>query len=427
MAILAILFDNLLALDFLLRYNNIPIKKNLYFLFFPVVSMLPQLLPVFSSSFSVFQVLVVLTVSLAFLVPQSHVPLTKRIISCGVYWGLLVLINTLVLLFSEKVFELGVENISDAKVAIQIIVTISSKMLLFILTRICLRLGGANLSGLQRHYRIIFILTPICGFIASGVIIRFALAYNLSEFDKTLAVILIFILFIFCMSVYFFGVQASKREAAEAELHLLETKNVFEHSHLSELRQLYGQISGMKHDLINHLQCIGGFLVQGQSSEATEYINKLKEQANVIFEFTHTKHQVLNLLVNTKLSLARERGIEAHAEITETDFSGISDLDLTAMLGNMMDNAIEASLNENNPQIILDIRRYHSYRMFTVQNRVSTKVLDGNPNLVTSKPGNGHGLGVKQIQLVAKKNNGHVNFYQQEDMFYARAILPKTE
>lgn len=195
----------------------------------------------------------------------------------------------------------------------------------------------------------------------------------------------------------------------------------------NEIRILHENIRKLKHDMKNHMMVIASYMTSEDYDGAEEYTSKILGKLNSIHSYIETGNSLLNHIVNEKLAQAREKGISVKAEIENLSFERMDSLDFSALLSNMLDNAIEASQKEKTPEIILSIVKKRSYETVLVRNSISKSVLDSNPELLSSKQEkNHHGFGVKQIKELAEKYGGQVEFFEEDGYFCACVMIEAT-
>ena len=96
------------------------------------------------------------------------------------------------------------------------------------------------------------------------------------------------------------------------------------------------------------------------------------------------------------------------------------------MMGNMLDNAIEACEKCRDSQRVIEIKiQMHDNKyLLMIENTAPKNALENNKQLATTKDDTSrHGYGVKSIKSIAEKNNGMVDFSQIEDRFRSTVIL----
>ena len=118
---------------------------------------------------------------------------------------------------------------------------------------------------------------------------------------------------------------------------------VSEQKRIKEIKQLYEEIHSIRHDLKNHLICIDLLAKQGKYNEISDYIQKFsKEIKNIEKNFLFTGNDVLDAILNTKISLAEQEGIRCTAEIN-CGVIPLEQWDISVLIGNLLDNAYEAA------------------------------------------------------------------------------------
>lgn len=165
----------------------------------------------------------------------------------------------------------------------------------------------------------------------------------------------------------------------------------------------------------------------GNNHEAEEYIEKLLHQyESSVFKYIQLDNSAISSILNFKIGRCHQSGIDIKTEIY-TDFEGVSELDICVLLANVLDNAIEASLNVAAPKIILHISDDNGYLHVNVRNRIDKSVLEGNRELSTTKPDRErHGLGTYSISQIVDRYNGMKDYYEKGDFFIVDIWLNKS-
>lgn len=196
-----------------------------------------------------------------------------------------------------------------------------------------------------------------------------------------------------------------------------------------EIHALHQNARRLKHDMKNHFMVISSYLASEKYDDAKAYSAEILDKLNAMHSYVKTGNTLMNHIVNEKLHIARERNIQVKAEIENLSFAQINSMDFTALLGNMLDNAIEASLHEKEDvrEIILLISEKQGYDAICVKNRVSGSVLENNPDLVTTKESdeNTHGIGLTRIKEIIEQYSGIYDIYETDGYFCFAVFIPK--
>ena len=200
----------------------------------------------------------------------------------------------------------------------------------------------------------------------------------------------------------------------------------------AELRELHQNVRQLKHDMKNHLMVLTAYLNDGEIESAKAYTSELLDKFSTMHSYIETGNVLLNHIINEKLSYAKSQGILVKAEIENLAFAKMNRMDFSALLSNMLDNAIEALVREKESktlqklqmQIIISAQR--GYETICVKNQTSYSVFEENPNLETSKKEKAlHGLGVGRIKTIVAQYGGMADFYEEEKFFCVKVFIPK--
>ncbi len=204
------------------------------------------------------------------------------------------------------------------------------------------------------------------------------------------------------------------------QLQNLQAEYSREKDQSEEIRKLHENARRLKHDMKNHIMVIAAFLNANQLEQAKEYLTKIMDKLNLAYSYIETGNSIMNYIINTKLDYAQKQGIYVKAEIENLTFYGMEQVDFSALLSNLLDNAIEASLFSKHKEIHVAILKKRGYDTILIKNRIDESILKQNPTLTsTKKEQEGHGFGIKQIRQIIEKYDGLIDYYEENGMFCA--------
>lgn len=190
-----------------------------------------------------------------------------------------------------------------------------------------------------------------------------------------------------------------------------------------EICRIQEQMRALKHDMKNHTLVILSYLEENQVEEAKAYAGELLDKLNKMYTYVNVGNSLLNYIINNKLSMAKEQGIEIKAEIENLAFDYMDSVDFSSLLNNLLDNAIHGALESNCPELEVQISSQKGFDIITVKNSIDESVLEKNPEFVSTKEEPGHGYGMKQIKRIVDKYDGEIDIYEKENHFIVSIML----
>lgn len=190
-----------------------------------------------------------------------------------------------------------------------------------------------------------------------------------------------------------------------------------------EVRRIQEQIRALKHDMKNHTLVILSYLEENRIKEARDYAGEILDKLNKMYTYVNVGNALLNYIMNNKLSRAKERGMEIKAEIENLAFDYMDSVDFSALLNNLLDNAILGASESQDKKLEVQIMAKKGFDIITVKNSIDESVLVKNPEFVSTKEEPGHGYGMKQIRSIVEKYQGSIDIYEKNNMFIVSIML----
>ena len=218
----------------------------------------------------------------------------------------------------------------------------------------------------------------------------------------------------------FFSKQIDKRIAAY-QRELIET-------HYREVENMYRQIRGWRHDYRNHIQMMKVLAASGDMDALKAYLDELDTDLNTVDTVVKTGNPMADAILNSKISLARSRNIPTQVDAHIPVKLKMSELDLCCIIGNLFDNAMEASLalpeEKRLIRVYMDMKGtqlYISFTNFTAAKKLS-KVGRG---FKTSK-GEGHGFGLVRMDDIVSRYDGYLSRNSEDGAFTTEILIPQV-
>lgn len=231
---------------------------------------------------------------------------------------------------------------------------------------------------------------------------------------------------VFMMSVLIFHM--NRQYEAEKELARLkaEQAELLERDYTT-LNNAYAVNAKLFHDFHNHIGILRQLLSHSKLEAALQYLDELQAPVLEMTETVWTSDETVDYIINSKAITAKERGIQYQAQVEFPHHTNLRSADLCAVLGNLLDNALEAAqqIPEKEERFVhLTIRRINQMLVIKVENSFCNPPVFGDGAFITSKEKNGlHGWGLKSAQTAAEKYDGMVQTSYTDNIFRAVATL----
>lgn len=194
-----------------------------------------------------------------------------------------------------------------------------------------------------------------------------------------------------------------------------------------EVQNIYQTMRAWRHDYHNHMQSIKAMLEMGKKDELSDYLDNLEKDLDSIDIAIRTGNVGLDAILSSKVSIARKNNIEVNCAAKVPSELSVPDVHLCAIVGNLMDNAIEACEKipaGTAPRFIrIYIGLFKSQLYISVTNSTKEKKRRRLSELVTCKLGE-HGFGLRRIDRLAERYDGYVNRKNEPGVFATEVMLP---
>lgn len=176
------------------------------------------------------------------------------------------------------------------------------------------------------------------------------------------------------------------------------------------------------HDTKKHLAAIQSL---NTDPEISEYISKLSDELASYTNNCHSGNKTLDIMINKYSTECEMRGISFEYDVKACNLREVEDIDLVAILGNIMDNALTASEKSSEKKISLDTTWRNSYSVIIVTNSCDNEPNSFDRQLITTKENQKlHGYGLKSVAKTLKKYNGDFNWkYEAENKIFIATVM----
>ena len=222
--------------------------------------------------------------------------------------------------------------------------------------------------------------------------------------------------------VYIYDI-LNKNYQKELEHKLLEKQNEFYIKQLKIMQQSQNDIKMMRHDINNHMLTISS--MADDNVKLKEYVNDFLKSSEGFEEYSKSGNVIIDSIMNYKLKEAADKEIEIESKITVPTALNISPFDMSIILGNLLDNAIESALkSKNDKKIKIKIYFEKSSLYIHIANAFNGDIIMEDKKYKTTKPNkSNHGLGLLSVSRVLGKYNGQMDISYTKSLFSVKILL----
>ena len=289
------------------------------------------------------------------------------------------------------------------------IITIKTLYFLIILVLIKTIHPGDTSNAIPLEFLVFPALTTVCQFISWYICARLDTRYEV-QFLLSISSCCLFVATVLLFFAYSHQVKKERQTIQiQNELDRLQT----EQSYYQILDQQNQQLMIYAHDAKKHLAAIQAL---NEDPAIGSYVTKLSEQLKDYSKSRNSGNKLLDVMLNKYDIDCKMRGISFEYDVKVCNLSQLEDIDLVAILGNLLDNAITASEQSTEKYISLSTVYRNRYSVIIVNNSCDTPPKQSGNHLISTKAGTGlHGFGLKSVAKAIKKYDGDYEWDYDSD------------
>lgn len=237
-------------------------------------------------------------------------------------------------------------------------------------------------------------------------------------FRSTLALLGIGIILAIC--IY----RLNRQYQYKLENKILTAKLEEEKYMIQKMNEMYEDNQILRHDLRRYLVIAQGMLQHDEIDDLRDYLTEILDGQFGAEQIYHTNSSMVNSVLNDRANICHKNRISYNVKVAGT-ISEMCQINISIILSNLIDNAIEAELKERVREIHVEILPYKNMLQLKVENYISTSVLKENPELKTKKANRArHGIGIKSVKKMVENMDGTYLCEERGDYFVTTILLP---
>ncbi len=276
--------------------------------------------------------------------------------------------------------------------------------------------GIGSDAPLPKSYSVLAVLVPCLSVLFEAVLFT---QETVDDFVYALSLLCLVSLNFLVLSLYD---SIAKRFREQAEADAARQQAAYYQKQAQLIQQNARELTRFRHDIKNHTIALRELIRTGQTEKATQYIDSFSGLLEPAESDCSTGIVPVDSIVNYKFARAKEAGISVHAEIAVPNPLQIDANDLTAILGNLLDNAVEAAAKAETKSVKLKISYDKGTLLLALSNSYNGDLPRGR---ATTKPDDKtpHGVGLRSVKAAVDKYNGELKITHTDTEFSVKILL----
>lgn len=233
----------------------------------------------------------------------------------------------------------------------------------------------------------------------------------------------ILIILVINVLVFYFYDEIMKSYDAKFEKALLTQQNNAYIKQLEIINQSKENLKTFRHDIKNHALSLKYHIDNGDIESASEYLDNIFNFIDYSKEYAKSGNTEIDSIINYKMDLAEQHNIKSKVELKVPEKLNINSFDLSIIIGNLLDNAIEASSKAEDKFINISVELDRSVLYISLYNSYDGNLKFEGGKLSTTKKIEHHGLGLNSVEKSIEKYNGAINIHHDKKVFYVDVLL----
>lgn len=315
-------------------------------------------------------------------------------------------------------------------------ITFLHLIILAVIILILIHLNTKTLSftGLQRC---VYVLLSVFGTFVAYYLLSIVLHYTagISEknlIDELILILFAFLFFFFTLLLFIYRVGLSQQKNLEL-LEQVKQQNL-EEQQLQNILEMMQTLRVLKHDMSIHMDTMAALLEKNDLSALKTYMQKYHHSIEQSHHFLSTGNAVMDCILSNKILYAKQLHFDVDYSLMIPASFHMDDMELSSLIGNLWNNAIEACLKyqklhpDLTPHIDFFIKPYQNMVIFHMENS-STGIYHQKKDqtLLSTKPESGHGIGLRRIRSIAESAGGMIEISPKETLFTVHMMIPLEE
>lgn len=337
---------------------------------------------------------------------------------------LMIVTELIVLFFFSAVFTLELYASYD-DFFVLIVQAIICKLLYFLSVYLIIKFVEKENKESRSKVSLMLCVLPIASIITMPITLYFCSEYPVGSQIKYAVLLSNILILLSNILVFYIHENTIKTNRKYTELLLLNQQERENLEYYKLLKEQNEASRVLRHDITKHLNTIRQ-LAKDNNSDVNSYISEVVEDFNLLNPVDYCNNPTVNLITHRYNDICRKKGIALSIDIKCADIDFMKEPDITALLDNLLENAVESAEKTGEGFIDFSIsKRNANFAVITVNNACEKRPRYNGGALVSSKSNSSiHGFGTRSIKRVVAKYDGILNMeFDSENKTFKTTIV----
>lgn len=260
--------------------------------------------------------------------------------------------------------------------------------------------------------------------IIAGSIVLGEILVELGGDDQSLVMVGLGIICLIDVSTYYIYDRINEAYLDKLERQSVKQRVEMYENQLDIMEQSQRNIRALHHDMKKHLFLIQSYLESEKYDEMQQYIANVNDYIKVPGQHIYTGNQEIDVITNYMVERAKRKGCNVKTQIQVPDIGFMEKIDLNILLGNLLDNALEAIERVAERYLYISMQYKKGVFVIKIHNSFDGKLVkDGTKYISRKKDLENHGLGLQNVDNIIEKYNGERKIETTESLFKISIML----
>lgn len=270
-------------------------------------------------------------------------------------------------------------------------------------------LPEAKEIAFDRKQTLLLLVIPAMSIIVLSVLM-------LGELEKMFAILISGCMLIINISVFYLYNILIENYIHLRDNEIYKQQTYAYQNQLEVIMESQNRVRALRHDMKNHILALQVLVQRKEVEEANQYLDSMKNFMTNPEEYVKTGNDMVDSLLNYKIQKANEVLNVVETKISIPEQLRLHSFDLNVLLGNLLDNAIDASMQTENKKLKITIKLDKGILFLNICNSCQ-RIVGGRKNFLetTKEDKVNHGIGLKNVHRIVEKYHGDIEFIYEND------------